>query len=135
MIKNSLAILTVAASFSLLSAQDISTIRNTVDVYSNNPTTGTAKYQGMAGSMGALGGDISTINTNPAGIGVFISSDVDATLNINNSKNTTNFNGQSIDYKINKTELGQTGGVASFRLPDNSPWKFVNVAVNYSLQS
>lgn len=135
MIKNSLAIITIAASFSLLSAQDISTIRNTVDVYSNTTLTGTSKFQSMAGSMGALGGDISTINTNPAGIGVFISSDVDGTLTINNNKNTSNFNGKSIDYKINKTDLGQTGGVASLRLPENSPWKFVNVAVNYSLQS
>jgi hypothetical protein len=135
MIKSSLAILTVAASFSLLSAQDISTIRNTVDVYSNNSTVGSAKYQGMAGSMGALGGEISSINTNPAGIGVFISSDVNGTLTINNNKNTTNFNGQSLNYKINNTDLGQTGGVASLRLADNSAWKFLNIAVNYSSQS
>lgn len=32
---------------------------------------GTAKYVGMGGAMDALGGDISTINSNPAGIGLF----------------------------------------------------------------
>ena len=32
---------------------------------------GTARYVGMGGAMDALGGDISTINTNPAGIGIF----------------------------------------------------------------
>lgn len=32
---------------------------------------GTAKYVGMGGAMEALGGDISTINSNPAGIGLF----------------------------------------------------------------
>lgn len=135
MIKNSLAILTVAVSFSLLSAQDISTIRNTVDIYSNNNPTGSAKYQGMAGSMGALGGDVSSINSNPAGIGVFIASDLEGTLNINNSKNTTQFNGISTDYKIKKTDLSQTGGVMTFQLPDNSAWKFINIGVNYSAQS
>lgn len=135
MIKNSIAALTLAVSFSLFSAQDISTLRNSVDVYSSSSTVGTAKYQAMAGAMGALGGEVSSANTNPAGIGVFISGDIDATLDIRNSKNTTDFNGKSLDYKINKTRLGQTGGVAAFQLYGNSNWKFVNVAVNYSEQN
>ena len=32
---------------------------------------GTARYVGMGGAMEALGADISTISTNPAGIGLF----------------------------------------------------------------
>jgi hypothetical protein len=36
----------------------------------------------MAGSMGALGGDLSAITINPAGTGVFISGDVSATLSV-----------------------------------------------------
>ena len=32
---------------------------------------GTARYVGMGGAMEALGADISTIGTNPAGIGLF----------------------------------------------------------------
>ena len=32
---------------------------------------GTARYVGMGGAMDALGADISTIGTNPAGIGLF----------------------------------------------------------------
>lgn len=37
---------------------------------------GTARFVGMGGAMGALGGDISTMGTNPAGIGLYRSSDV-----------------------------------------------------------
>lgn len=33
---------------------------------------GTARYVGMGGAMEALGADISTISTNPAGIGLFV---------------------------------------------------------------
>ena len=33
--------------------------------------TGTARYVGMGGAMEALGADLSTISTNPAGIGMF----------------------------------------------------------------
>ena len=31
---------------------------------------GTTRFVGMGGAMGALGGDISVIGTNPAGIGI-----------------------------------------------------------------
>lgn len=37
---------------------------------------GTARFVGMGGAMGALGGDISTMGTNPSGIGLYRSSDV-----------------------------------------------------------
>ena len=33
---------------------------------------GTARYVGMGGAMEALGADISTIGTNPAGLGLFV---------------------------------------------------------------
>ena len=41
----------------------------------NKDLNGTARFVGMGGAMGALGGDISTIGTNPAGIGVYRSND------------------------------------------------------------
>ena len=63
MLKRTLLILTLPAAF-YLQAQDISEIKNTTDVYNNNSINGTAKYVGMAGSMGALGGDISSVNVN-----------------------------------------------------------------------
>ena len=39
-----------------------------------NDLNGTARYVGMGGAMEALGADISTTSTNPAGIGLFRSS-------------------------------------------------------------
>ena len=42
--------------------------------------SGTARFVGMGGAMSALGGDISTIGTNPAGIGIYRSNDVMLTL-------------------------------------------------------
>ena len=134
MIKKSLIILGIGAAY-FANAQDLSTIRNTVDVYSSSMTTGSAKYNGMAGSMGALGGDVSVMNTNPAGIGVSITSEMSGTLAIQNSKNSTSLAGKSLDYKVNKTDLGNVGGVMVFQLDGSTPWKFVNIGVNYSNQS
>ena len=37
----------------------------------DNDLNGTARYVGMGGAMEALGADISVINSNPAGIGLF----------------------------------------------------------------
>lgn len=49
---------------------------------SGSQLRGTARYVSMAGAFGALGGDISTLTQNPAGIGVYRSSDITATLDI-----------------------------------------------------
>ena len=46
-------------------AQDASVIKNTAEVYSGSNFGGTAKFNSMAGSMGALGGDLSAITVNP----------------------------------------------------------------------
>ncbi len=58
-------------------AQDTYTndrITNTSDVY------GTARYVGMGGAMGALGGDISVISNNPAGIGLMRRNDLSISM-------------------------------------------------------
>ncbi|MDP2454580.1 MULTISPECIES: OmpP1/FadL family transporter [unclassified Kaistella] len=134
MIKKSFIILGIAAAY-FANAQDISTNRNTADVYSNSSSTGTAKYNAMAGSMGALGGDFSVMNTNPAGIGVNITSEMSGTLSIQKNNNSTSLAGKSLDYTINKTDLSNVGGVMAFQLDGSTPWKFVNIGVNYSNQS
>ncbi len=134
MIKKSLSILSIALAY-FANAQDVSTLRNTAEVYGNFSMMGTSKYNSMAGSMGALGGDFSVLNSNPAGIAVSIASEFSATLSIQNNKNTTSYAGQSINYKINNTDIGNVGGIATFPIEGSSPWKFINVGVSYSNQS
>ena len=51
---------------------------------SRNDLTGTARGMGMAGAFGALGGDVTGIAINPAGIGVYRSSEAVATMNFEN---------------------------------------------------
>ncbi|MGE4513507.1 MAG: hemin receptor, partial [Chryseobacterium sp.] len=134
MLKKSLAIMSISAAF-FAQAQDVSVIRNTVDVYSNAPNVGSAKFNAMAGSNGALGGDANSLLTNPAGLGVAISGEVSGTLSITSNKNTSSFAGSSYSYKINKGDLGNLGAVMTFQLMTESAWKFINVGVNYSNQS
>lgn len=57
----------------------------TFDVLKMSETelSGTSRYMSMAGAFGALGGDVSAISQNPGGIGVYRSSDISATMNLN----------------------------------------------------
>ncbi len=58
--------------------------QSAIDAYqlSRNDFSGTARFMSMGGAFGALGGDLSTLNQNPAGIGVYRSSEVGVTLDI-----------------------------------------------------
>lgn len=55
---------------------------------SESQLRGTARYMSMAGAFGALGGDISTLTQNPAGIGVYRSNDISVTLDIDGQRTT-----------------------------------------------
>lgn len=49
---------------------------------SQNDILGSARYMGVAGAFGALGGDVSAIKDNPAGLGIFRKSELTTTLDL-----------------------------------------------------
>ena len=51
---------------------------------------GTARYVGMGGAMEALGADISTIGTNPAGIGLFRRSNISLSVGLVSQQDVDN---------------------------------------------
>lgn len=70
--------------------------------YSQQDIRGTARYMGMAGAFGALGGDITTLSQNPAGIGVYRNSDIAATIDLSNQVSSVNTAGNRMsDSKFN----------------------------------
>ncbi|MCC8152984.1 MAG: outer membrane protein transport protein [Tannerellaceae bacterium] len=74
-----------------------------VDAYKLSQTdiNGTARYLSMGGAFGALGGDISSMYTNPAGLGIFRTSEIVGTVSLNMFKTNSNWNGSKSD--MNKT--------------------------------
>lgn len=85
---------------------------------------GTARYVGMGGAMEALGADISTIATNPAGIGLFRHTTASTSLSVNMLQGADDF-GVS---KKTKVSFDQIGFVYAHRSGENS---FLNFAFNY----
>ena len=85
---------------------------------------GTARYVGMGGAMEALGADISTISTNPAGIGLFRHSNVSLSMGLVSQGDATNAVGGS----TTNASFDQLGFVYSYRIDKTS---FVNIGINY----
>ena len=85
---------------------------------------GTARYVGMGGAMDALGADISTIGTNPAGIGLFRKSMASVSFGMNTQQDAVDFAG------ANKTRVSfdQAGFVYSNQWSDDT---YINLAFNY----
>ena len=63
-------------STSLILAQDITDAVR----YSMDEIQGTARFRAMSGAFGALGGDMSSVNINPAGSAIFNNSHASLTL-------------------------------------------------------
>jgi hypothetical protein len=80
--------------------------------YSKSDINGTARYMSMAGAFGALGADISTLANNPAGIGVYRSSEFAATANLSNVATSSLLKGTSVDgenWKFNFNNIAYIG--------------------------
>jgi len=106
--------------------------QNEIDAlrYSNLTFGGSARYSAMSGAFGALGGDFSTLSINPAGIGVYRSSEFLFSPSIYTSKtSSTHYNKTTEDLKYN-FNLGNIGFVSSYKLrrphDEGSGWEFIN---------
>lgn len=101
--------------------------------YSRTDLNGTARYRAMSGAFGALGGDLSSLNINPAGSAVFLNSSASFSLNIENSDTDVNYmNGFTSDSNSD-LDLGQAGVVFVFNSRDeDADWKKFSLAFNYN---
>ena len=83
---------------------------------SQSDLKGTARFMGMAGAFGALGGDLSTLSQNPAGIGVYRSSEVGFTLDLDCQQASATAQGFKTTKDQTRFYLNNIGGVATLRL-------------------
>ncbi len=100
--------------------------------YSQDNLNGTARFRAMGGAFGALGGDLSSINVNPAGSAVFSNNQLAVTLSNFSTKNNSNYNETKTEASNNSFDLNQAGGVFVFKNQiSSSKWKKFSVAINY----
>lgn len=126
MMKKYIFLLYTGFIFSFAQSQEI---RDAVR-YAQDNLNGTARFRAMGGAFGALGGDLSSINVNPAGSAVFSNNQIAITFTNFNTNNDSNYFGTKTSENDNSFEMNQMGGVFVFKNPYGD-WKKFSFGVNY----
>jgi hypothetical protein len=129
--KNYISILGLVLASTAMQAQDI----NDALRYSQTEPLGTARFRALSGAFGAVGGDLSAINLNPASSVIFNNNQVAFTLSNYNTKNNSDYFGTKSSDSNNSIDLGQAGGVFVFENHHESEWKKFALALNYENQN
>jgi hypothetical protein len=91
---------------------------------------GTARFMSMGGAFTALGGDISSLSQNPAGIGVFRSSEITVTPQLFHINTSASFNGYASD-DISNFNLGQAGIISNI-ISNKKQTGLITLSIGYS---
>lgn len=102
-------------------------------LFSQEDNNGSARFTAMSGAFGALGGDISSINVNPAGLSVFKNSMFSGTFNSRNSDIISNYYGNTLTTQNQFINLSQAGAVLVFDSTYKSEWTKFAVGFNYRI--
>lgn len=94
---------------------------------------GSARSLAIGGAMGALGGDISANNTNPAGIGLYKTREVVFSPGILLNNNTINFRGTQSKQQNTGFAYGSSGIVIGSTNPGKQMGNFTSSAFSFSL--
>jgi hypothetical protein len=93
---------------------------------------GTARYRAMGGAFGAIGGDLSAINNNPAGSSIFNYNQATISLSSFNKSNTASYFGTNSKTNENSLDINQLGAVFVFNdSQSKSGWKKFALGLNY----
>ena len=126
--KKTIPLLLVILSFTSIQAQQVSDALQ----YAKDDITGSARFRSMGGAFGALGGDLSALNVNPAGSAVFTNNFTSITLSNFNQKNKSNYFGSKTSAADSSLDLNQMGAVWVFNNYDiDSKWSKFSLAMNY----
>ncbi len=99
---------------------DVSFSQNSVDAlrYSRIFYQGTSRFQGMGGAFGAVGADFSALAINPAGIGLYKSTEFTITPEVWIGHSVSDYNGVKSTDDIGNFALGNVGFVFSIKPPN-----------------
>ena len=102
-------------------------------LFSQDDANGTARFTSMSGAFGALGGDISVININPAGLSIFNTSAFAGSINSRKTGIISNYYGTNTNNQDQFLNLSQAGAVFVFNLGNAADWSKFVVGINYRI--
>ena len=117
----------------LIILTDSAYCQNEIDAlrYSTHNIFGSARYISMSGSYGALGGDLSILNQNPAGLAFYQYNEFSFTPSLDLNNSSTYYNSKKNDAARISTNLGNMGAVFS-NLKSSDLWKRVNIGLGWN---
>lgn len=120
-----IALLLFCSTFSMTNAQsEFEALQ-----YSRSTLFGTARSMGTGNAISALGGDIGSMYTNPAGLAVFRKNEISITPSFNITNTTTDFAGESYETDASKFNLNNLGLVISNTNNRSGDWHAVNFSI------
>jgi len=107
--------------------------------YAQQDLSGTARFTAMSGAFSSLGGDLSAIGLNPAGLTTFATNRITGTLSFYNNSNTADyFNNKTTSrytsFDDNIINIDQLGAVWVYK-SDTSDWNKLAFSFNYNKQA
>jgi len=116
----------------IINAQVISNFDGAV-IFSDEDINGTARFNAMSGAFGALGGDLSASDINPAGLAVFNNTETAITLGLRNTDILTSYYGTNTNNTEDYVNMTQAGAVLVFDNTHNENWTKFAIGFNYAL--
>lgn len=95
--------------------------------FANSDLNGTSRFVAMGGALGALGGDVSVMSTNPAGTSMYRKSDAAITLS------GLFTNDKAMGHSKSRMSFDQGGALIAFDMdnPTGKGLQFINFGINY----
>ena len=101
--------------------------------YSSLRFGGTARGMGVAGAFGAIGADYSSVISNPAGLGLLRKTELMFTLQLQQVKFDSEYDGNRTSDDRFNFSLANIGIMIPVKLnKSDSDWKFVNLGIGYN---
>lgn len=100
--------------------------------YNQSDLNGTARFRGMSGAFGAVGGDLSALSINPAGGAIFTYNTAAFSASYLAKSNKANYYGNETSKNYNGLDLGQMGAVFVFNnYQESATMKKFTIGLNY----
>lgn len=123
---------TILIGYNILSYSQETTTQDALR-YAVDNLNGTARFRGMSGAFGAVGGDLSALNINPAGSVIFANNYASVSGTNYNKYNKSNYFNTTTKEAYGILDINQIGAVLVFNSnsEENNDWNKIAVALNY----
>ena len=103
-------------------------------LFSRSSVGGTASSAGAGGAFSSVGGDLGSLSLNPAGLGLYKTSDISITPGLKISSDRSTYDGNTMNAVQPGINIAQAGAVLTKKLA-KGPIKSYTLGVNYTTQS